>query len=317
MKWFISWSGSVSLKIALVLRDWIPDVIRGVETFVSNEEIRKGKRWPQELANALGELKYGIICLTPANLSSPWIYFEAGALSKSLGDDELLAPILFGIESTDDVPGPLQQFQATKYEFGDIKKMMWAINERAPDPMEEPRFTRVFRTHWKELKPKIDPLIRQIKDAAAGEGSAGPEESPTLTEILDLVRSQQRVIERATGDPYHTFRGNSRLEPLSPGDYRQLAVGLAMLKTLAYIDERGFYRPEQATVRTLIMLRDPLEVILARAYAPHIHSLYFVDEGGPLRITYTEEDREEEESFDNDIEGELDDESEEAPVPDA
>jgi hypothetical protein len=75
----------VSLKIALVLRDWIPDVIRGVEPFVSSEEIRKGKRWPLELANALEELRYGIICLTPTNVNSPWINFEAGALSGPSG----------------------------------------------------------------------------------------------------------------------------------------------------------------------------------------------------------------------------------------
>jgi hypothetical protein len=92
VKLFISWSGSVSLKIALVLRDWIPDVIRGVEPFVSSEEIRKGKRWPLELANALEELRYGIICLTSTNVNSPWINFEAGALSKFL-DDSLLAPL--------------------------------------------------------------------------------------------------------------------------------------------------------------------------------------------------------------------------------
>jgi hypothetical protein len=298
VKLFISWSGPVSLKIALVLRAWIPDVIRGVEPFVSSEEIRKGKRWPLELANALEELRYGIICLTPTNTNSPWINFEAGALSKFL-EDNLLVPILFGIKSVNDVPDPLRQFQATKYERSDIQKMMWTVNELSPAPIDRTQFDRVFATHWKELKRKIDPLVKQIEEEATAEGSPAHPESPVLSEILDLVRSQQRTIDRATGDPFFTFRGNSRLEPLSPGDYRQLALGLAMLKNLAYTESHDLHKPDDAIVRTLFMVRNPLEVILARGSAPHVHSLYFDDERGPLRITYTEEDRELDESLDD------------------
>lgn len=298
VKLFISWSGQASRKIAIVLRNWIPDVIRGVEPFVSSEEIRKGKRWPLELANALEELRYGILCLTPTNVNAPWINFEAGALSKFL-DDTLLAPVLFGIKSINDLPDPLSQFQGTKYERDDIQKMMWSINELAPIPMDRTQFDRVFATHWKDLKRNVDPLVKQIDEEATRSGLTPSTESPVLSEILDLVRSQQRIIDRATGDPFFTFRGNSRLEPLSSGDYRQLALGLAMLKNLAYTESHDMHKPKDAIVRTLFMIRDPLEVILARGYAPHIHSLYFDDERGPLRITYTEENRELDESLDD------------------
>jgi hypothetical protein len=177
--------------------------------------------------------------------------------------------------------------------------MMWTVNELAPTPIDQTQFDRVFATHWKELKRKIDPLVKQIEQEATVEGSPSHPESPVLGEILDLVRSQQRTIDRATGDPFFTFRGNSRLEPLSPGDYRQLALGLAMLKNLAYTESHGLHKPDDAIVRTTFMLRNPLEVILARGYVPHIHSLYFDDERGPLRITYTEEDREYDEPLDD------------------
>ncbi len=72
-----------------------------------------------------------------------------------------------------------------------------------------------------------------------------------------------------------------------------------MLKNLAYTESHDLHKPYDAIVRTLFMLRNPLEVILARGYAPHIHSLYFDDERGPLRITYTEEDRDRDESLDD------------------
>jgi hypothetical protein len=35
------------------------------------------------MATKLGTVKAGIICLTPGNLTAPWILFEAGAISKT------------------------------------------------------------------------------------------------------------------------------------------------------------------------------------------------------------------------------------------
>ncbi len=91
MKVFIPWSGEVSERVAIALREWLPLVVHEAEPYVSSEDIAKGKRWPMELGERLEEIGFGIICLTPSNLSSPWIHFEAGALSKSL-DESQVAP---------------------------------------------------------------------------------------------------------------------------------------------------------------------------------------------------------------------------------
>ena len=44
----------------------------------------------------------------------------------------------------------------------------------------------------------------------------------------------------------------------------------------------------------MLMLRDPLEVLLGRAYAPLIHSVYFMenpkDPDGPWTVTYSEDE---------------------------
>lgn len=53
MKLFISWSGEISHKVAVVLRDWIPAVIPSITPWVSTEDIRKGTRWGAELAKEL------------------------------------------------------------------------------------------------------------------------------------------------------------------------------------------------------------------------------------------------------------------------
>src|SRR5262245_20899010 len=118
MKVFISWSGNTSHAIALVLRDWLPSVLQSIEPFVSSEDTEKGARWATEIAQRLSDTLFGILCVTGENLSSPWLNFEAGALSKSL-DKSKVSPFLVGLRPVDLV-GPLSQFQATLPQFDDV-----------------------------------------------------------------------------------------------------------------------------------------------------------------------------------------------------
>jgi len=86
MKVFITFSGERSRSVASALHRWIPRVLQSVAPWLSEEDIQKGKRWRPEVAKALSETHFGILCLTPDNLLSPWIHFEAGALAKSIED---------------------------------------------------------------------------------------------------------------------------------------------------------------------------------------------------------------------------------------
>src|ERR1051326_1201012 len=82
MKVFISWSGPLSQKLAAMLRVWLPSVIQVVKPYYSPDDINKGTRWAAEISKELEESQVGLLCITPDNLYSPWIMFEAGALSK-------------------------------------------------------------------------------------------------------------------------------------------------------------------------------------------------------------------------------------------
>ena len=113
VKVFISWSGPLSHKVALVLRDWLPSVIQAVEPFVSSEDISKGTPWYPRIATELASSKAAIVVVTPENIGSVWVHYEAGALAKSLLDtDDIVAPLLIGLDAPQ-VKGPLVQLQIT------------------------------------------------------------------------------------------------------------------------------------------------------------------------------------------------------------
>jgi hypothetical protein len=199
MKVFISWSGHTSKNIAEIFRQWIPSVIQVVKPYYSPDDITKGTRWGTEIAKELDESKVGIICLTKDNLQSPWIMFEAGALSKNM-DKSKVCPLLFGVEPTD-IQGPLIQFQAAKFTKDEMKKVVKMINSELGElALVTEVFENVFEMWWPKLNEKIEaelskPIKSSDKDVRA--------ERDILEEILSLTRgisiSRERVIERDNG----------------------------------------------------------------------------------------------------------------------
>jgi hypothetical protein len=75
MEVFISWSGERSKAVAEALHDWLPNVIQTVRPWVSLADIEKGTRWNTDIASQLAECRVGLICLTPENVSAPWLLF--------------------------------------------------------------------------------------------------------------------------------------------------------------------------------------------------------------------------------------------------
>jgi len=83
MNVFISWSGEKSKEIASVFERWIPSVIQTVKTYFSPDDTEKWARWANTISEKLKESDFALVCLTNENLESPWLLFEAGALSKN------------------------------------------------------------------------------------------------------------------------------------------------------------------------------------------------------------------------------------------
>ena len=201
MKIFISWSGSLSHKIACELRDWIPSVIQSIKPYVSSEDIDKGTRWSSDIAEELQGSKYGILCLTPDNVEAPWLNFEAGALSKTL-IDSYVSPFLIGLKPSD-VKGPIVQFQSTLYNKEDVKKLLNGINNaNTKNVIEKDRLNSYFDVWWPKLEEKLNIIEKEISSSkskatvkTAKTSSIDSNKSDeVLEEILGLVRNQQRML---------------------------------------------------------------------------------------------------------------------------
>jgi hypothetical protein len=162
VKVFISWSGPLSEQIARIFREWLPTIIPAAEPWVSSEDIEKGARWLTQLSDELASTSFGIFCLVPENLNSPWLNFEAGALSRSV-DSSRVSPFLLGA-SASDLRGPLTQFQATVYEENDLRRLVLSISKACGNQcLSEDRLDQAFQVCWPWLRDRLDPILEQVK----------------------------------------------------------------------------------------------------------------------------------------------------------
>lgn len=175
MKVFISWSGERSQTLAHALRGWLPLVLHYVEPWLSEADVSAGERWAQTVTKELEASNFGVICVTPENVGSPWVLFEAGALAKSMQGSRVI-PLLLNLEFSD-LTGPLAQFQAKKVERNGLGEVILSVNEAAADQaIPEARAKQLFEALWPEFEKQVISI---------------PEEAPTKKH----VRPQHEIIE--------------------------------------------------------------------------------------------------------------------------
>lgn len=184
---FISWSGPQSKFVAEALYDWIPRVIQSVNPWMSSEDIHAGDRWFIEISKKLENSDFGIICITPENLTSPWLLFEAGALAKTITDENFVCPYLIKLNPTD-FKSPLNHFQSVKATEDDTFKLIKSINNvLGEDSLNEGQLKDTFNHFWPGLSTKLENLPN-----SEVEEELKRDDSDILSEILELVRSITR-----------------------------------------------------------------------------------------------------------------------------
>jgi hypothetical protein len=211
MKIFISWSGERSHLLAQALHEWLPLVLPYVQPWLSQADISAGDRWATEVAKELASSNFGIICVSPENLNSPWILFEAGALAKSLEGAKVI-PLLLGLEFSQ-ISGPLAQFQAKKLGKEGLAEIVQSINQSATSPEPEDRARQRLAGLWPMIETKIEAIPAQMP----GEKRARPQHE-ILEELVATVRGVEgrfAKLDDSLGDPGYRSK-RRRMRPFHP-----------------------------------------------------------------------------------------------------
>jgi hypothetical protein len=177
----------------------------------------------------------GIICVTPENMSAPWLLFEAGALSKTTAST-FVCPYLFNLEATE-LTGPLAEFQASSADRDGTKRLLRTINSATGNSatLSERQLEDTFDVWW----PKLESTLANVGNRPAAEPRQTRTERDMLKEVLDLLRGitrRQSTIDgqgagpMLTGEVLRSLEGAKSLLRLDKGveiSPRAIAVELA------------------------------------------------------------------------------------------
>jgi hypothetical protein len=182
MKVFISWSGTRSQEVAKELGTWTKKVIQSVDPWVSSD-MERGVKWMAELGKNLDEHSIGILCVTPGNMRAPWLNFEAGALSKHLGDQGRVIPYALDFRSLSDLKQPLAQFNGSLANKSGTWDLVKTLNVHAEYRLTEQDLQETFELRW----PQLEKRLQAITESASDHGSRRSTDDK-IDEVLELAR---------------------------------------------------------------------------------------------------------------------------------
>src|SRR5262249_23660065 len=97
--------------------------------------------------------------MTKEALSSQWIVFEAGAVSKETKKTRVCA-ICFDLKPTD-IKGPLTTFQSIQWSKDEFRQLVVGINKATGDgALVETVLAEVFEERWPKLEAQINKILQ-------------------------------------------------------------------------------------------------------------------------------------------------------------
>lgn len=190
---FVSWSGDCSRAVGEALKNWLPNLFQFADVWISTEDLNKGTRWQSEVVKVLQTSRFGIVCLTPDNLASAWLLFEAGAISNL--PQSRVFTFLHGLEYPD-VKQPLEMFNHTTSTKEDVWKMVLSLNaELGEAAVKEAILVNVFGKFWPDLELQLAGIQPYAKPAGV-EPAVAPHagDAEIIREILTIVRDTSRNV---------------------------------------------------------------------------------------------------------------------------
>jgi hypothetical protein len=271
---FISWSGAESKHVAAALRMWLPNIIQGLDTFMSESDIPPGVRWFSDIASQLEGSNYGVICVTPGNQESPWLNFEAGAIGKQT-EGAYVTPFAVSMKK-EQIVGPLSGFNAVDSNRDGFLALVKSINRSLSEHAPEEAVLAAAEVFWPRVEEAIGQRPTSRTPAPAFEPNAA------LKEIRELVR--QLVRDQFDDKDSRAGLTGSNRRAISKMDTAEVVAHLGRLeqKSITTPSIASFYRSElfrrsqagdaeaeavvapiiargEAFVRNWQLLKDPLD----------------------------------------------------------
>lgn len=210
---FLSWSGLTSKRVAELLRDWLPTVIQSLRPWISSRDIPTGQRWFDHISNTANTYRYGLFCLTPDNIDSKWIHFEAGAISNTQNESHIAGLLLQGL-SPSQISGPLSQFQHVELSKDGMGKLLNDMNSIIEvGQLSAHILSSVFERAWPEFETEYRKTLATASVLIPV--PARPAED-ILKEILQITRDMRFESKKV---PKHVERTLGFVE----AQYRQMA----------------------------------------------------------------------------------------------
>jgi hypothetical protein len=130
---------------------------------VSTEDIAKGQRWSDALHEQLAKVKVTVVCITPDNVRSPWLYYEAGFIAAKLAV-AAVCPYLIGIPGKLVTGTPLGLYQWTQADKTDTLKLVLSLHKLLGSPHDAGTLEGNFQAKWPQLKRKLEMVAEQFAE---------------------------------------------------------------------------------------------------------------------------------------------------------
>lgn len=164
---FISWSGHAAKEKAAALKRLIKDVLPEANVFMSDHDIPVGSLWLDTITSALDRSIAGVVIVTADNVDSPWLHFEAGALSNRV-ERRMVIPLLSGVEITAISATPLSAFQAVPLNKDNICKICESFASALGIVREGGAIGRAFGKFWSDYENDLLKESTGTKKTKAG-----------------------------------------------------------------------------------------------------------------------------------------------------
>lgn len=225
---FLSWSGKKSSRLASIFKTYVTDIFPDSDIYYSSDDIRGGEKWRSSIESGLNDRNFSIIFLTESNLQSKWIYFEAGALSKSMTVAKI-QPFLYDLK-VGSISEPLSSYQARELDKDNILKTIYDINNLNRNPIDRSILDRNFKRLWPEMEKDLAEVssISDDYDSDHPEITDAPmlNQDEQISEILRLVRSSQKDVSDTSANIMNSKFINTEPEDNSLSSIRILVENI-------------------------------------------------------------------------------------------